>query len=90
MMTDQDTIQMRSFLEALRDLAAGRKQFQDLTISTSEGLALRLACDSSLPEWCKGEKDAWEKLNKVQRRTVATINPKFQEKHWAEIPVYFG
>jgi hypothetical protein len=36
------------------------------------------------------EKDAWERLNELQRRMVATINPKFQAREWTKIPVYFA
>jgi hypothetical protein len=89
MITENDTLSLRGVLEAIRDLAAGRKTLDDLTISTTEKITVYLACDL-VPTFCKDEKDAWERLNKLQRRAVATINPKFQAKAWAEIPVYFG
>jgi len=57
MITDRDTAQMRVVLEAIRDLAAGRKR---LTLITSENLALCLACELPLPVFSNGEKDAWE------------------------------
>lgn len=90
MITDRDAVEMRIVLEAIRDLAAGRKRLDDLTLSTSESLALCLACELPLPAFANGEKLAWERLNEVQRRLVATINPKFQAREWTEIPVYFA
>ena len=87
MMTEEHN---RQILAAIRDLAAGRKTFDDLTISTSEKITVCLACELPLPTFLKDEKDAWERLNKSQRRTVASINPKFQSQEWTEIPVYFG
>jgi len=32
MITDRDAVQMRIVLDAIRDLAAGRKRFEDLTL----------------------------------------------------------
>jgi hypothetical protein len=76
-------------MDAIRDLAAGRITFDKLSLSTTEKIAVYLACDR-LPGFCKDEKDAWERLNSLQRRLVGLINPKFQAKKWTDIPVYFG
>ena len=67
MISDRDAVQMRIVFEAIRDLAAGRKRIEDLTLSTTESLTLCLACELPLPEFSSSEKDAWEKLNEVQR-----------------------
>ena len=71
MITDRDAVQMRTVLEAIRDLAAGRKRLQDLTLSTSENLALCRACDLPLPAFCSGETEPWERLN--EGRPAAAI-----------------
>ena len=90
MITQSETHRLRPVLEAIRDLASGRKKVGELTITTSEKLTVFLACDLPLPSFCKSQKDAWELLDELQRRTVATINPRFQAKQWAEIPVHFA
>ena len=64
MITDRDAIQMTVVLQAIRDLAAGRKRLEDLTLSTSENLALCLACDLALSPFANGEKDAWDRARK--------------------------
>jgi len=60
---------MQPVLEANRDLAMGGKRFRDLTLSTTDKLALYLACGLPLPAFCDGDKDAWERLNEVRRRS---------------------
>ena len=89
-MTSEGIQHNRQIITAIRDLAAGRKILSDLTISTTEKIAVCLACELTVPSFCKDERDAWERLNQSQRRTVASVNPKFQEQKWADIPVYFG
>ncbi len=86
-MTDENN---RQIMAAIRALAAGKKTVDELTLSTSEKVTVCLACELPLPSFCKDEQDAWERLNQSQRRTVASVNPKFQERKWAEIPVYFA
>jgi hypothetical protein len=77
-------------MAAIRELATGRKKFGELTVSTTEKLMLCLACEIAVPDFCKDERDAWERLNGLQRQAVAAINPKFQERKWTGIPVYFA
>ena len=89
-MTELETLKMRPIMESIRDLTAGKKTFDELTISTTEKIAVALACDLPVPKFCRDEKDAWERLNSLQRRTVASINANFQAQKWADIPVYFG
>jgi hypothetical protein len=90
MISKEETHLVRRILEGIRDLASGRSRFEELTQSTSEKIAVVLACDLPMPSFLINEKDGWEKLNELQRRTVATINPKFQARKWTDIPVYFG
>ena len=76
-------VETQPVLEAMRDLVAQRKRFHDLTLSPAENLVLCLACELPLPaSWEK--KDAWRTLNKVQRRMVTAINPKFQARSYGE------
>ena len=68
MISDRDAGRLRPVLVAIRNLSAGRKRLQDLTLSTTEKLALCLACELPLPTFCKSEKD---ELGEIERCPTA-------------------
>jgi hypothetical protein len=56
MISKEETQRVRRILEGIRDLASGRAEFDDLTQSTTEKIAVVLACDLPMPSFLINEK----------------------------------